>query len=892
MLVVLLLLRQAVAWAEVSPVFASHLTCEYLEDPLGIDSPTPRLSWIVEDPEYTRGQYQSAYEIIVAGKRTMLDQDRGDLWESGIVNSDQSVLVPYAGKVLKPNLDCYWKVRVYDMSCEPGAWSDVGRFTVGPLEKTDWKGVWIHHPTAPDEAQIWYRKSFQLEATGVDRAFAHIASIGYHECYINGKRVDDRVLAPALSRIDKRVLYVTYDVADYLTPGENVIAIWYGPGWARNEFFSQKTGPALLAQLDVISQDGSTDSIVSGEDWKCKPSNRSNTGSNRYKHQGAEYVDGSAYEKDWNRVGYNDESWVKAQSVVRNVQLSAHNLPPTRVIKRLQPVAVTSVDSKTKYFDMGINFTGFLKVEFEGMDSGDEVKIMVADGPDAYQDWEQCNIYKCSGGESDTFENRFNYVAGRYVTVQGVNKGPGVKSLVAEVIATDLKQTGEFSCSKALFNEIYETDLWTYRMCTTEGFTADCPHRERLGYGEVGFATAWAIGYPFYDVGAFYNKIVRDWEDVQEEDGWIHHTAPQWNNHYGGPMWSSAGLNIAWEHYLQFADTRLLKEHYDSYQRWLSFLHRHSQSGLLEAFFGGGKFLGDWAAPGGRKEFGGTPEATYFNNCVYAMILEKMIGIAEILGNRKDIEIYTERLNFLKFRITETYYQPEFGCYMNGNQVQSAFPVLADIVSDSNRTAILEDFRKKIEADDAYLDMGSSGLPVLLKFLTEEVPFDEAMSRILSKVDQPSYGFFLKKGETTWPEYWSSDVDSRIHTCYTGISSWMMKRVAGIRADPQTPGYRSILLEPAILEDMEYARGTTRSPFGTIESSWRKTEGDTLRIFFRIPTGCHAKAWLPHNGPEEVLEDGQSLKDVDGVVILKSSAKGTLVELLSGQYHFEMPLVE
>ncbi|MDR1623887.1 MAG: alpha-galactosidase, partial [Tannerellaceae bacterium] len=167
----------------------------------------------------------------------------------------------------------------------------------------------------------------------------------------------------------------------------------------------------------------------------------------------------------------------------------------------------------------------------------------------------------------------------------------------------------------------------------TEGFTADCPHRERQGYGEVAFATAWGIGLPNYRSGAFYRNIVRNWTDVQEADGWIHHTAPQINNDYGGPMWSSAGLNVGWEYYIHFGDKQILELVYPSARRWLEFLHAHTKDGLLIPYKQHwGHFLGDWAAPGQRKEPGDSPQAMFFNNCVYVMNLETATQMAEALG--------------------------------------------------------------------------------------------------------------------------------------------------------------------------------------------------------------------------------------------------------------------
>jgi alpha-L-rhamnosidase len=80
-------------WAALS---ITNLRCEYLENPLGIDAAQPRLSWVLESEQ--RAEKQMAYQILVAASSESLAQDRGDVWDSGKVNSDQTAQVEYAGK--------------------------------------------------------------------------------------------------------------------------------------------------------------------------------------------------------------------------------------------------------------------------------------------------------------------------------------------------------------------------------------------------------------------------------------------------------------------------------------------------------------------------------------------------------------------------------------------------------------------------------------------------------------------------------------------------------------------------------------------------------------------------------------------------------------------------
>ncbi|MDR0412551.1 MAG: hypothetical protein LBH61_01920, partial [Dysgonamonadaceae bacterium] len=179
------------------PVAVVDLRCEHLVDPLGIDTETPRLSWKLQDGRHTRGKRQTAYRILVATAPDKLTVGKADVWDSGVVSSGQSHLVAVLPEMpLQSGGDYYWKVQVRDERGIPSGWSEAARFSMGLLNRSDWKGEWIKHPSASPEKHIWFRKKHlvnDLPAT----AFAYIASAGYHELYVNGQKADSRVLAPA-----------------------------------------------------------------------------------------------------------------------------------------------------------------------------------------------------------------------------------------------------------------------------------------------------------------------------------------------------------------------------------------------------------------------------------------------------------------------------------------------------------------------------------------------------------------------------------------------------------------------------------------------------------------------------------------------------------------------
>src|SRR5512140_2421760 len=120
------------------------LRCEYRHAPLGIDVTQPRLSWVLEsNKKSARGQSQSGYRLLVASTRQKLDANQGDLWDSGQVESDQSIQLRYAGKPLVSEQQCFWKIRVWDQDGQPSPWSAPADWSMGLLSPTNWKAHWV-----------------------------------------------------------------------------------------------------------------------------------------------------------------------------------------------------------------------------------------------------------------------------------------------------------------------------------------------------------------------------------------------------------------------------------------------------------------------------------------------------------------------------------------------------------------------------------------------------------------------------------------------------------------------------------------------------------------------------------------------------------------------------
>lgn len=868
-------------------VSVTDLRCEYLTNPLGVDV-TPRFSWKIVDSHKTRGQKQTAYQINVwADTPDNVKIDTVPLWDSGKVKSSESVNIEYAGHALNSNQNCRWMVRTWDKDGKATAWSKNTRFSVGLLNESDWKGDWIRYKEADEVKHIWYRKNFSLKSVPYN-AFVHLASIGYHELFVNGQRVGTSVLSPGVTNLEKRVLYVTYDIADKLIKGDNVIAVWAGPGWARAD---GSYGKGVWKQDSIFKcQVNMSNGVELHTDasWKCKESSSENLGLWKGGGQGeygGESIDARKYIPDWNKAYYDDSKWANATVYEKSITMTAELQEPDRKVEVLWPVKMIENDGYYT-FDMGKNFTGWLEFKLRNGKSGQTVKFFTANDPDVKVQFKQESHYTYDETGEGTFSHRFNWMAGRWVSVEGLSYKPRLDDMKCYIVTNDRKRIGSFNCSKELFNTIYETDLATYIANTVNGVTMDCPHRERYGYGEVTLACSWGCGIPNYESAAFYSKNTRDWYDVQKDDGFVNTIAPQVYKGAGGTLWSSAPVTMTWEFYKAYGDKRKLSEGYESMKKWLDYLNKYvSDDGILTAYTGASRFLGDWATPHG-SEYGNIPAARLFNNCVYAYNLDVFVKTAKILGKPKIAETYAKRLADLRKSVHRQFYNPLVKTYIDGRQLSMAFPLYTGITPENQRQAVFDNFVKEITINKPYLDTGSSGLPILLKYIVEGADRPDLIYQCLASTEHPGYGYFIKDGQTTWPEYWKIvGIKSKIHTCYTSIAGYFVKGIGGILPDTENYGMKSFVIKPGMVGDLSYANTTSGSYYGKIVSDWSRT-GTTGKFHVEIPVNTTAKVYIPANDIKDVTESGKPAAISDGVTYLEKYGDRVVLLVDSGEYDF------
>lgn len=869
-----------------------ELRCEYLNNPLGLDTHKPRFTWAIRSKE--RAERQTAYQLLVASSLDALANNQGDLWDSGRVKSEQSVLVEYAGAALASGADCYWKVRIWDANDEPSGWSNPARFSVGLVAEGDWKGRWIGMDSADDHEEPWFRKTFALERKP-DSALAYVASVGYHELYVNGRRVGDCVLNPSVSCLAKRVLYVTYDIADYLKPGENVVAVWLAPGWSlfksvnATADFQLSKKPLLLSQLNVVADKGKTLSIASDDTWKCHLSCEKHLGEWTYCNFGGDRIDATKELPGWNDVGLDEADWDRATVYDFHRMLSPDLVEPNRKCEAIHPTSVTQKGPRKYLVDMGRFYTGWVEARLKGV-PGSTVAISASYLDNLECQYNQRNEYVIGTSGVGRFCNRFSYHGCRYITIDGVDAAPALADIVGYRIGNDLRRAGGFDCSNRLLKRIYDADLNNNLNLLTGGMPADCPHRERLGYGDSSLGAIEAMLLSF-ESGAWTTKWARDWCDIQQEDGYVGHTAPTMDG--GGAPWLSGSIvMVPWNVFQFCGDRRLLETTYPQINRWLAFLQTQCDAeGLLKSFIRPGTafpqwcFIGDWVTPHG-SELSDSPEALLFNNCYYLTALRTAAQIARALGKDDDVKDFEACAERLAGALNKRFFNPTNDRYIDTRQTHLVMPLVADAVPRDHVAGVMANLRNDIVVThDGHLDVGDPGVYYMTRYLAEHGANDLVFTYINQKT-YPGYGFFIEQGLDTWPETWDAkEPPSLIHGCFSGISKWLVSAVAGIAADPASPGFKHFVVKPAIVGDITWAKAHYDSAYGRIACHWT-IESGRLVMKVEVPVGTTATVYVPATDVAAVTESGKAISETWGVKFLRMEDGCAIFDVQSGSYEF------
>ncbi len=867
----------------------TDLQCEYLSNAIGIDVDKPRLSWVIES--HLRGKKQSAYQILVAGSEEKLRKDVGDMWDSAKVESDKSVHVVYGGKALESRMRCYWKVRVWDEKGEVSNYSDCGYWEMGLLEKKDWQAKWIrttlpHEDSNKVEGSPYFRNEFELKKP-VASARAYICGLGYYNLYLNGEKVGDHVLDPAVTRYDKRVLYVTHDVTDLVGEGKNAAGVVLGNGFyniavrAAWDFRESpwRDRPTVICQIEVRHPDGSKSTILTDSSWKV------NSGPIVYNsiRNGVVY-DARLEMAGWKKVGYDDGGWRQAKIVAGpKGKFKAQMMPPMKVIETLNPVKVTEVKPGVFVYDIGQNMSGRAQLRVSGP-AGTKVTLKYGErlhedgtvsqkGIDQHvkQGDFQTDTYIMKGEGVEVWEPCFVYHGFRYVEVRGFPGEASLENLLARVIHTSFDKCGFFECSNEQFNTIQKMTRWSYRS-NFHGYPTDCPSREKLGWtGDAHLAAEQAM-YNWCNA-ASYTKWMDDFKDEQRPTGALPGIVPTsgWGYRWGnGPAWDSAYILIPWYLYEYKGDERILAEHYEGHKRYVDYMTSISAGHIVD--YG----LGDWV-PADTK----TPEAVTSTGYYYAdtVILARS---AELLGKKEDAKRYGELAKEIRRRFNETFYKGD-GIYANGSQTALSCAIYQGLVLEAEKIKVVEKLVEAIRKRNRHIDTGILGAKYLFRALSNNGRIDVAY-KVATRETWPGYIYWIEQGATTLWESWK-DTASMNHIMFGDISAWFYKYLAGIGFDSNEPGFKRIVIRPRPVGDLKWVEAEHECMYGTIRSCWWLS-GEDFFLELSVPFNTTATVYLPTVDAESVSEQGRNVEELEGVSFFGEQEGRAVYEVGSGEYVF------
>lgn len=893
---------------EVAPK-AVGLRVEYKKNPLGIDVRKPRLSWQMQAAG--RGVLQSAYHIRVARSERDLRAGSNLTWDSGRVNSAESIHRVYEGPVLQSSQRYFWHVQLWDNAGRASGWSEPAYWEMGLLDPSDWQASWIE-PGIPEDVSKagpvpMLRRAFTLKGT-VEQARAYVTSHGLYEVHLNGERVGDELFTPGWTSYNKRLQYQTYDVTHLLKRGDNAIGVMLGNGWYRgNLAWETKRNIygdrlSLLLLVKIKYKEGGEETVASDQSWKAA------TGPilmSEIYH--GETYDARLEKTGWASPGFDDRGWsgVKIANH-RKDHLVAPAGPPVRRIEEIKPVKILKTPAGESVVDLGQNMVGWVRLKVQGT-TGTTVTLRHAEVLDKEGNFYTENLrgakatlqYTLKGGAAETFEPHFTFFGFRYVAVDGYPGELTLDSLTGIVVHSDMAQTGEFETSSQLINQLQRNILWGQKGNFLDVPT-DCPQRdERLGW--TGDAQVFARTAAFnMDVASFFTKWLKDVAADQLENGSVPYVVPDVLSTpdkpaAGSAAWADAAVIIPWTMYLGYGDRRILEEQYNSMVRWVEYMRQRAGDDYV---WSGDFHFGDWLAfATTRPDYpGATTGKDLIATAFFAHSTDLLQRTAQVLGRQEDAARYAALLSKIKAAFRKEFVT-ETGRVGENTQTAYVLALQFDLLPEELRPLAAKRLAEEVR-ERKHLTTGFVGASYLCPVLSRYGYLDEAYM-LLNREEYPSWLYPVKQGATTIWERWDGQkpdgsfqdkgMNSFNHYAYGAIGEWMYRVMAGIEIDPAAPAYKHILIQPRPGGGFTSVKASHQTMHGRVSSAWQLRDG-RFELALAIPPNTRATVRLPKAGVDKVTESGKALSQGDGIGAIRQEGESVVVEIGSGEYRFAYPM--
>lgn len=875
---------------------------DYLEQPMGVVE-APQLHWIIESDK--KNVRQESYRLQVSKHSSFAEK----LFDTNTVTSQQSAQVVLDEFVLESATRYYVRVRVSD-GIEDSEWSDGATFVTGLLRQEEWNARFISAETSKDFDKMngtLVRGSFLVEDKEIEEAYAYTTALGLYECYLNGEKVGVDEMAPGWTSYHHRLQYQTYDVTRSIAAGENVFGAMLGVGWYKGKMgfiedinnYGKQT--AFLGQIHIRYADGTIQII--GTDEQFKASDSAIVFSDIYD---GEYYDARREQTGWLTKDFDTSSWRGVDIVSYPMNTLVPQLGASvQVIEELPAIKLWTTKEGDQVLDFGQNLTGRIALCVRGK-AGDKVILRCFETLDAKGNVYTANLrsakqtitYICKGEGEEYYHPHFTFQGFRYAQIISYPSHTIAADFVAQVMHSNMEETGTFVCSNADLNQLQHNIVWGLKGNFLDVPT-DCPQRnERLGWtgdAQIFCRTASYLKNTY----TFFYKWLQDVAADQTKEGGVPHIVPDiitdkeptdWlvkQGTHSAAGWADAAVINPYVLCQTYGDTKILRKQYQSMKAWISFMTNHATDGIWTYRLQ----FGDWVALDAQEGsyFGATPlELTC--TAYYAYSTGLMVKVARALGEEQDARYYQE----LYDSIVDTFHRHFFdeeGNMIASTQTAHILALYFQLVPEKWIDKTAKNLVKLLEQEKGHLVTGFMGTPYFCHALSQNGYTKEAYDLLL-KEDFPSWLYQVKAGATTvWEHWdgikpdgtmWSPDMNSFNHYAYGAIGEWLYRVVAGIEWDENSPGYKHSIIAPHIGGGLNEVEATFESVYGQIKVHWRVFKTGVVDLVVIIPVNTTSSI---------CLIGGQDIIQNDGIAFV--AKEGTLEGSVgSGTYHFIYTLKE
>ena len=701
---------------------------------------------------------------------------------------------------------------------------------------------WITAPDGLGDRLPVFRRRFQTDRP-VARAEAMVCGLGHFELSINGCPSGESLFEPGWTDYRKTCLLVRQDLSGRLVEGLNELQVFLGNGMysvggkpGRYRKFKGTFGPLkLIVCVRIERNDGSVDQVVSDESWQVAP------GPIRFSCiYGGEDFDArlaAVDPGDWRPVELCNGP---------GGRLVEQRFPPIRVTETFPIARETSPERGVRVYDFGQNLAGRPRIVVSGR-AGQAVRLYPGELLDANGRVTQKHSgspvwfeYTLAGGSEEAWTPRFSYTGFRYIEARGAVEV--IRDIRSEFIHSSAKVVGEFECSNDLYNRIHRLILAAMRSNMQSVFT-DCPHREKLGWLEQTHLVGPGILWNFA-AESLLAKTCRDMRDAQGDDGSIPTIAPQyvqfqppWDVFNHSPEWGAAIVLAPWMVYRRTGDATILRENYDAMRRFARYLASRGDRGIVS--YG----LGDWYDVGPKPPgFSQLTTAGVTGTATLFQVQSTMSQVARLLEDLDAAAAYQAAAEATGRAFHKRFFDAVNGFYDHGSQTAQAMPLALGMTPPRHAAGVLRRLIADIESRNYHVSAGDVGFRYVVDALAAHGRSD-VLAAMLLRTDPPGYGAQLQRGATALTEAWDADGGkSQNHFMLGHAEAWFYERLVGIRVDFSRP--EQIVIDPAVVGDIVWARARHECPRGEIAVSWERS-GDRFRLEVAIPPGLPATVHLP-----------------------------------------------